>query len=300
MVKNYWEDRERKWLDEQLKSDKKFKDQIKKYYDQATANAQNDINEFYMRFAKKENITMAEAMKRVKNFDVKGFEEQAKRMVKDRDFSDEANERLRIYNATMRINRLEMLKAKLGLDYMEATTKIDADIKKRLTDFLNGEAKRQAGILGKNLPSDTESRIKQLVNASYKGATFSERLWVSQDELKSRLDQLLTRSFIQGQNPKQLSTILLANIKDTVKNKAATADRIARTEMARVNAQYKEKLYKDRGVKKVEWIAETTACSICRPHDGHKFTLEELPELPVHPYCRCTFSPVFERVDEDT
>ena len=297
MSSEYWEKRQREWIEKQAKNDADFKKKISKYYDDATLKAQQDINDFYMRFAKKENITMAEARKRVKEFDVKGFEKRAKEMVKNQDFSDEANERLRIYNATMRINRLEMLKSKLAMDYLEANNKLDNEMKKQFTDYLTGEAKHQAGILGKTIPDDLTKRIEQLVNASYKGATFSERLWASQDQLKGELDNILTRGLIMGQNPRQLASRLKPLINDAVNNKKYVTEKIAVTESARMAHEYRTKLYKENDVKEVKWIAETTACKICLPRDNKVYKLGEEPDIPAHPYCRCNVIPNYEEVE---
>lgn len=57
---------------------------------------------------------------------------------------------MRLYNATMKINRLEMLKANIGLELIKGHD----DLEKFMAEILQGrtedELKRQAGILGKN------------------------------------------------------------------------------------------------------------------------------------------------------
>ena len=57
---------------------------------------------------KKEGITMAEAKKRADKLDIDAYARKAKKYVAKKDFSDEANEEMRIYNLTMKVNRLEL------------------------------------------------------------------------------------------------------------------------------------------------------------------------------------------------
>ena len=51
-------------------------------------------------------------------------------MVAQKDFSKYANDRLKIYNATMKINRLEHLKAMLGLEITKVTSKEEKEFNK--------------------------------------------------------------------------------------------------------------------------------------------------------------------------
>ncbi|WP_048706260.1 hypothetical protein [Companilactobacillus ginsenosidimutans] len=141
--------------------------------------------------------------KRVSNFDVKGFQDTAKKMVEEQDFSDEANERLRIYNATMRINRLEMLKSQIGVDLLAETDELSDKLRERLVTELKDERVRQAGILGETVPKMTERRMETLIYSSYHGAKFSDRIWTNQDVLKNELDNIITRSLVMGMNADQ-------------------------------------------------------------------------------------------------
>ena len=47
--------------------------------------------------------------------DIDAYSRKAAQYVKDKNFSKEANEEMRLYNAAMKINRLEMLKANIGM-----------------------------------------------------------------------------------------------------------------------------------------------------------------------------------------
>ncbi|WP_300560294.1 minor capsid protein [Companilactobacillus sp.] len=296
----YWEKREREWINSQQEQDIDFDKQIDKIYNSSLDKIDKDISQFYTRYASKEGITIDEAKKKVAEFNVKDFQSTAKKMVEERDFSDEANERLRIYNATMRINRLEMLKAQIGIDLLEETDEISDTLRNRLVTELKAERVRQAGILGETVPKMTERRMEELIDGSYHGAKFSERIWTNQDVLKNELDTILTCGLVMGMNPDQLSTRLRSLIGDKVRNASYAASRIARTESARIAELYSRELYGEYGFHKLKWIAEPTACSICRPMDNKIFDLhgKNAPDIPAHPNCRCSTVPVDDEENE--
>lgn len=198
--REYWRKREEAALKTYIKDEKEYDKEVKKIYQNQLNAIQTEINAFYGKYAKAEGITIAEAKKRVSQHDVKAFESKAAKYVKDRDFSAKANEELRLYNATMKINRLEMLKANIGLEMIAGHDELE----KFMGDILKGrtedELKRQAGILGKTIVNNAKL-VDSVVNASFKNATFSDRIWMHQDLLKNKLSSLLQSGMIQGKNP---------------------------------------------------------------------------------------------------
>lgn len=282
----YWEKREKDWIKDNLRSDAEFDKEIQRHYQQALKSINDDINRFYANYAKREGISMSEAVKQVASEDVKGFSQRAGEMVKNKDFSDNANRRLRLYNATMRINRLEQLKSQIGLNL----TEMSADQEKAFTDKFNkaylNEISRQAGILGENKLVISDEMLASIVNGSYQNATWSDRLWANQDELKGLLDNLLTQAVIQGKGPVELAR----QIAKQMDAKAYVAQRLARTETARIQDQAQMDSFKKYDIEKVKWVAEPSACDIClgiaSENDGI-YSLQDVPIIPVHPNCRC-------------
>lgn len=51
--------------------------------------------------------------------DIKTFAEKAKRYVENRDFSDQANAELRLYNLKMRISRIELKKREFEAEFLD-------------------------------------------------------------------------------------------------------------------------------------------------------------------------------------
>ena len=117
--RTYWSQREAEQLRKNIKDELVYNKKIKETYDYMLDNIQKEINGFYARYATKEGITLSEAKKRVSQLDIDAYGRKAKRYVKDKTFTKEANEEMRLYNATMKINRLELLKANIGLELVD-------------------------------------------------------------------------------------------------------------------------------------------------------------------------------------
>ncbi len=118
--------------------------------------------------------------------------------------SKKANEEMRIYNLTMKINRLEMLKANIGLEQLKGASKLERFFYKILNRRALKEYERQAGILGKSV-RDNAKLAHAVVNASFRGMNFSDRIWTNSAAMKADLDRLITTGLIRGKNPRVLA-----------------------------------------------------------------------------------------------
>ena len=54
--------------------------------------------------------------------------------MKEKNFSKEANDEMRLYNTTMKINRLELLKANIGLELVDGFNELQTYYDQILTD----------------------------------------------------------------------------------------------------------------------------------------------------------------------
>lgn len=258
------------------------------------------IAQFYQSFADAEHITLAEAQQRLSKDDVRNYEALAKKYVEmaaadrrngtDRTkeyFSKKANDQMRIYNAMMKINRLELLKAELGMAVDQAMMDIGEDMDGALTKRTDDELRRQAGILGKSV-FHNDKDVASIVNGSFHNASWSERIWGNGEQLKANLNILLTQGLIQGRNPRELARTL----RKSYDASRYEAERLMRTELARVQTDAQMESFKRNGYDQYEFIALGTACKACHDMDGKVFNVadgmpgENMP--PVHPNCRCS------------
>lgn len=290
---NYWNVREQRWIKQRIKNDEAIATQIERQLNQALKEIQKEVNNFYAAYAKSQGISLADAMNRVKRHDVKAFEDEAKRMVLNRDFSDYANSRLKLYNSTMKINQLEYLKSQIGLQLVDTNSSIERIMKDNLNKAFIDEANRQAGILGKHRLNDILGSMKTVVNSSFNGATWSQRIWANSDNLKSKLEQLITKSMIQGVNPNVLARELSGQFAKEFKNSSYMAKRLLVTETARVQDEAQMKSFERNNIEYVKWIAEPSACEECldiaNANDGI-YPIAKVQGIPIHPGCRCSKS----------
>jgi SPP1 gp7 family putative phage head morphogenesis protein len=98
------------------------------------------------------------------------------------------------------------------------------------------------------------------------------------DMLKQGVDP--ARAMMWAQREMQKATIYRAKM-------------IARTESSYALNNGAILMYREAGIKQVEYVAQATACDICAPYDGHVFDINDSYGLiPQHPRCVCAWWPV--------
>lgn len=304
----YWQRREEEALKHYISDEKEYDKEIQRIYRTQLDGINKEIEAFYGKYAAKEKITLAEAKKRVKTADIKEFERKAARYVKDASldrkanggktnkqgyyFSEKANEEMRLYNLTMKVNRLELLKANIGLEMVKG----HAELESLMGDILQGrtieELKRQAGILGKTVRNNAQL-AHAIPNASFHNANFSDRVWMYHDVMKADLEKLLTTALIQGKNPRQLAKELEKYVMGDAKGGAKfNAERLMRTELARVQTEAQKQSFERNGFDEYEFIANSGCCAHCQALNGKHFKVAKMMPgenaPPMHPFCRCS------------
>lgn len=308
----YWERRLK--LEQEYMEKATNVDNITEHYD----NAIDDINKKIE--AEYAHLQLSGISKnQVTNADIKAYEREAKELVKyaekerkslgrnltKKDFTDEVNERMKIYNATMRINRLEYLKAETAMSLIKAGVEVDADLQKKLSKQYVNERVRQAGILGLSkveaARAKNADKLFKIVAAQTNGATFSQRIWRSTDDLKAKLDVLLTNNILQGENAnviaRRLKTLVTGNFKDNTKY---VTERLARTERTRIIGQAQKDSYRENGIEYVKWMIESGACRYCvaASEGGLRgegiYKIDREPIYPHHPNCRCSLAAYYD------
>lgn len=294
--KSYWANREWETRNQYLKEEDGFMSDVNKVYEDMYRWCESEIERFYGKYASAEGIDIAEAKARVSRVDIEEYEKLAKEYVKDRNFSPQANAEMRLYNATMRINRLEMLKARIGVHIVGGFNDLDGFYSRVATDRATKEVQRQAGILGTTVSNaDTTSRAKEAVNGSFKGATFSQRIWSHMATLKNDLANALQQGLIAGVGSRELAQ----KIKKKFKTSKYNAERLIRTELRSLQTDVAMNSYKRQGIERYVFLAvNRNACPICRALNNKDFAVSEAEKgenaPPIHPNCHCTTAPYID------
>jgi len=113
--------------------------------------------------------------------------------------------------------------------------------------------------------------------------------------MDTQMSRILTLGFVQGDNP----IVIARSLKNALGISKARAEMIARTEVIRAHAEGAlngfETLSIDNVTPDVEFSAvlDDKLCPECEELNGQEYTIEEARGIvPVHPNCRCSWSPI--------
>lgn len=284
---DYWRDREEANRLFNVARERSYAKEIERINAKMYLGIQQDIEAFYGRYASSEGITIGAAKQRVSNLDIQRYSLKAKEYVATHNFSPKANAEMKLYNLTMKVNRLEMLKAEAGLTMAGGFSELEDLTGSALTERAMHEFERQSGILGQTV-NDPARHAAEIAQASFRNATFSDRVWAHQTYMKYELGKLLESGMIQGKGPIELARDLRKVVDTTQYN----AERLLRTELTRAQTQAQKESFEKNGYDEYVFIALETACGECLPLDGEIFKVADMqPGLnasPIHPHCMCS------------
>lgn len=296
----YWRDREEAQRQKNITDEAEYRKEVERIYRHMMSEMSKEISDFYVKYASKEGISLAEAKRRVKRVDMKAYSERAKEYAKNRDFSAQANAEMELYNLTMKANRLEMLKAELGMHVVGGFDEMQKYFDEKLSERALDEFQRMGGILGETVQGNGEL-INSIVNASFHNATFSDRIWGNYAGFKSSLERELIRGLIGGVGASQLS----ANIRKACADVSAKeAMRLMVTELARVRTDASKRSMEKNGNKKYEFMAlGQRPCPICQGLNGKIFLVKDMEPgenaPPMHPWCHCAVAPHWDEWEDE-
>ena len=286
--------REEKRLDWIISREDKLETDMLRALDRTRKFALDEAKKWAADYVENEKVSLNTAIKRVSIDDMNRISKQAKKLVKDKNFSPEANKILKRYNFGMRMSRADALMFTID----EALIKLGYEFSETMGEYLTNktikEMMEQAGILGLNIPDSDYMRraADSIVSESFHGTTFSETIWKNQGILRNQIEQGLLKSLLLGQHPTKWMKNLDGQFRDAFKGSKYALKRLAVTEAARVQSQAQKRMYNQGGYSKYEFMAESTACPICAKLDGQIFEVKTLmPGInaaPIHPHCRCS------------
>lgn len=150
---------------------------------------------------------------------------------------------------------------------------------------------------GANLYNLVDNELSDdIIDEPFFSHVWSTDIWKHQAELRSDLLKVMRQTLLNRENP--MSSV--KDIRDKYHVFNYQAERILRTEGARISGQQQASDIKNADVHKAEWIASAGACDICRHLDGKVFGIDKFGNepyvLPRHPSCRCAIAGYY---DED-
>src|SRR5699024_6657086 len=159
--------------------------------------------------------------------------------------------------------------ARINLDTVMLAWEEEQLTAKYITEEVIKEHIRQAGILGMTVPSRSqlETLARSVLLSDVSGATFSDRIWANQNELRANINQSIERALIRGEHPRNAAASIKRLVRDDYGKANRAADRILVTEVARAQGIAQIESFKDAGIDKYIWVAESKPCPDCKELD---------------------------------
>lgn len=308
MVKsNYWQERFLKEEERRNKDARAYLKRIEKQYDMTLRDIERDINDWYVRLAKNNEITLREAKMLLSKDELEEFHWTVEEYIekgRENALSQEWIKQLENASAKVHISKLEALKVQIqneieGL-YGERLKGMEDYLERIYGDtYYKTAFEIQKGIgIGWSLSSLDTDKINQVIHKPWAvdEKNFSERLWEDKTKLINTLHTGITQNIIRGFAPDNL----IRQISKEFGVKKSIAGRLVMTESAAYSSKAQEQCFKDLDVEKYEIIAtlDTSTSTICREMDGKVFDMKDYQvgttANPFHPNCRTCTVPYFE------
>lgn len=197
------------------------------------------------------------------------------------------------YEMMNKFNRLERLEKQI-YDILKKYSKKEADlIREALTEYFMESVQFQAEVLStfanKQMPVRfNQKQVEAAINFPWAAYNFETRIGEQKRRLGYTLNEVLITGLLEGRSIQKMTRDLLQKINMAKK----VAERLIRTESARIANLATMHTYKENKVTRVGWLLgpevnRNSPCSACKQHRGKTYSIDKVPTIPVHPNCRC-------------
>ncbi len=306
----YWANRMRILEESLLNTGYDYVKNLEQQYDAAVKTIESQIAVWYQRFAKNNDISLAEARKLLTTQELKEFKWTVEEYIKagqQNAVSQAWMKQLENASARVHISRLDSLKIQLQQQaevlhgsQSEALNSTLAELYERGYYRTAFEVQKGLGV-GWSLHGLTDEAIKKVLSKPWTldSQTFSDRIWSNKQTLVNTVNTQLTQMIMRGAAPDKA----IKAIADRFSVSKSQAGRLVMTESAAFSNMARKDCFNDLGVEKfvvVETLDNET-CSLCGQLDGKVFPMSEyavgVTAPPFHPWCRGTTAPYFEDLE---
>ncbi|MCW0762785.1 minor capsid protein [Clostridioides difficile] len=286
-----------------------FNKELEKQYDLVLYNIIREINNWYMKFAKDNKMSMQEAEKLLNSSELAELKLSLEEYIKygeENVISQKWMKELESAVKRVRISRLEALELKTRHQIEVLYSKEYEDINTLIADtykdsYYHTAFETQKGVgLGVLLVMLIPNMINKIINKPWTtdGITFSNRIWNKhRPKLISELDKGLKQTLINGAPPGDLTNKINRNF-NTSKEEAKL---LVKSELAFFSSASQRDCFKSLGVEKYEIVSalDSRVCEKrCSPLDGKVIEMKYyeigITAPPFHPRCRCVVVPYFD------
>lgn len=313
MNKNYWRKR---FIEEESRVNQMAGKEIRKQqaeYDKAITRINQDIEVWYNRIAKNNNVSLANAKEMLNKKEREEFKWTVEEYIKKGSGEDSLKFVKELENASAKyhIERLEAMKLQVRAEIEKLYNDNGSGFKNYLGNLYEDQynrtffeiAKGTGMGIGSNMYKLNDKLVNTVISNPWAsdGKHFSDRIWEDKEKLLNTLHTEMTQAFIRGD---KLDTL----IEKVVKRMNASRSNVARlvyTESAAYASKARIKTYEDLNIERYEIVAtlDSRTSEICQGLDGKVFEFKDYEigttAPPFHVNCRTTTAPYFEDEEEE-
>ena len=289
-------------------------------YSNSVSDLQKELDAFFGKYAKDNEITFAQAKERLNPQQLKSYRQEHDRYIRKaekygNDLKDllkgspeykRLEKELKELSSRAYVTKLDELigktKMQINLTGLEETNEMYKSISQQYLDSYYKEVFNMSDIVQSDFAAPSMKVAKKAATQKwYSKQNFRDSIWKNKEKLTRELEQLLPRTFITDSKKQSASEIISERMGVSLSN----AKRLIKTEMSHIANQACLDSYKDMEVEQFQFLAtlDSKTSEACRSLDYEVFDLKDaevgVNVPPIHPYCRSTTIPYFEPDDLD-
>lgn len=297
----YWEQRDKDKNKSLKKKEDKIIKEIQEVYKKAFKEIKAELYDFYDKYAKENNISMAEAQRELSPAGIKQMQsklQELKSLYKATGDEKYLMEYKKL-SSRAKVTRLTSLLDAINVELSKVSGTVQATMEDYLIGIYSDEYRDILELLGVEDKFFINDRaVREIVNYPYAGKQFSDRIWNNKDKLINFIEQDLSTGLIRGLSIQKLSKQLMERLGVLYYE----SERLVRTETNYIQNQAHLKGYETAGQGRYRISAHLDArtSKICQKQDKQVYNIADaivgVNMPPFHCNCRSRIVPVVEDI----
>lgn len=304
---DYWRKRFEQLEDAQLNKGLNYYNDLERQYKLASKEIEKQIANWYMRFAKNNQISFAEAKRQLTSRELKEFKWSVQEYIKygkENAITGQWMTELENASARVHVSRLEALKLQMQQQcevlYGNQVDGLDKTMRTIYRDgYYHTAYEIQRGFsVGYDLHRMNENQLSAVISKPWTadGKNFVNRCWTAKADLVNTLHTELTQAVIRGDAPDKA----IKTIAQKFNTSKSNAGRLVMTESAFFASASQRDCFNDLDVERYEIVAtlDSHTSPTCQSLDGKLFDMKDfqvgVTAPPFHCWCRTVTVPYFD------
>ena len=304
---DYWQNRFKQLEKAQYNTSAEQIQSIYELFTKSERVIQNKINNWCMRFADNNNITYAEALKLLKNDELKELKWDVNEYIahgQENSINQKWLKELENASSKVHISYLQSIQLQCRMEIEKLYAEYDDLLNKTVKNAYEERYYKTAYEIqlgtqsGKFLSELDTDLVNDIIHKPWAldEKNFSERIWNDKTKLINTLHNSLTRMCIVGEGPEKA----VKEVADKMHVSRQQAAKVVNTEVAAFTAKAQQDCFKELDIEQFEVVEtlDSHTCKRCADMDGKHFPMNQykvgITVPPFHPNCRGCTAPYFD------